>query len=241
MSAIDTQRFAIYFTFAPDHPLYRKASQWLGHCVYKQATETPVVFSEASETFRSVQQAAQYGFHATLKPPFRLQAGTTQSELENCLQDFTSSIKPFTCAVLKVNAIGNFIALVPDSNCDELNHLARQCVKHFESFRAPLNDSEMQKRLRSPLTPRQQNLLKQWGYPYVLEEFRFHMTLTDRLPEDTIEDARRQLALEFSPFLTSRLQIDRICLCHQTKPENPFYLLQSYQLGTGRKSSSDSE
>jgi hypothetical protein len=28
---------------------------------------------------------------------------------------------------------------------------------------------------------RQRNYLDRWGYPYVMEEFRFHMTLTGRL------------------------------------------------------------
>lgn len=231
MSAMDTQRFAIYFVFAPDHPLYLKATQWLGHCIYNQTTGFPVAFSQASEPYRSVQQAAHYGFHATLKPPFRLQAGTTQAELENRLQDFTSSIQAFTCAPLKVDSIGNFLALVPGKICDDLNELASQCVQHFDSFRAPLNEAELEKRLRSPLTPRQQELLRQWGYPYVLDEFRFHMTLTDRLADNLINEARQQLALEFAPDLTSHLQVDRICLCQQPRPEEPFYLLQSYALG----------
>lgn len=231
MSAMDTQRFAIYFTFAPDHPLYQKASKWLGHCVYNQPTEATVTFSEEIEPFRSVQLAAQYGFHATLKPPFRLQSGTTQTELEKCVQDFSSSIQSFSCAPLKVDSIGNFLALVPGKPCDDLNELARQCVQQFDPFRAPLNAAELEKRLRSPLTPRQQGLLEQWGYPYVLDEFRFHMTLTDRLPDNRIVDALRQLTLEFAPLLAERLQLDRICLCHQEKPGDPFYLLHSYSLG----------
>lgn len=228
MCNTDSQRFAIYFTFAADHPLYRKATQWLGHCIYNQTTPTGAIFSPAAEKFRNVQQAAQYGFHATLKPPFRLQAGTTQSELETCVQDFTSGLQAFTCSPLKVDSIGNFVALVADENCDDLNHLAAQCVQHFEPFRASLNESELQKRLRSPLTLHQQALLRQWGYPFVLDEFRFHMTLTDRLPGNMINQARQQLVLEFAPFLSSRLSVDRIGLCHQAKPEDPFYLLESY-------------
>lgn len=231
MTATNLERFAIYFTFAPEHPLYQKASQWLGHCIYHQVMDTSATLSAASERFRTVERAALYGFHATLKPPFRLLSGTTRAELENRLRDFVSSVQPFTCSPLKVDLIGNFIALVPDQPCHQLNLLADQCVRKFEPFRAPLNAAEIQKRLGVPLTPQQQGMLEQWGYPYVMDEFRFHMTLTDKLPDNIIESAVRQLKLEFSPLLNKQFRIDCISLCHQEKPGDPFYFLQSYTLG----------
>lgn len=241
MSGTNSERFAIYFTFAATHPLYQRATQWIGHCLYNQLTQEPGAFSQGSEKFRSVQQAAMYGFHATLKPPFRLQDGTTGAGLEKHLQDFSSVIQPFTCSPLEVNSIGNFIALVPGETCDELNYLASQCVQEFERFRAPLNETEMQKRLRLPLTARQLALLRQWGYPYVLDEFRFHMTLTDGLPVNMIEAAQRQLAFEVSSLIGSCLQIDRICLCHQTDPAGRFYLRRTFLLGEKRESGEDAE
>ena len=244
MAPINSERFAIYFTFARDTALYQKATLWLGHCVYNEALcrkESGDGFSPQLERFRSVQQAAHYGFHATLKPPFRLQARTTRTELVDRLVDFASSIQPFNCAPLKVASIDNFIALTLSEDCDELNQLARQCVQSFESFRAPLNETEMQKRLKPPLTLRQQQLLNQWGYPYLFDEFRFHITLTDRLSDDLVEDALHRLDLEFSPLLSSSLYIDRICLFHQKDSATPFQLVQTCLLGDRYQPSVNSE
>ncbi|MBL7004053.1 MAG: DUF1045 domain-containing protein [Gammaproteobacteria bacterium] len=231
----DSQRFALYFTCAAEDSLYQKATEWLGHCIYNQNNDLSPSFSLESNQYRMVQKAAHYGFHATLKPPFRLRSGTTQAELEEHLQDFTLTIPPFKCSALKINAIHNFIALTPSQTCNELNHLAAQCVLEFEYFRAPLNEAERQKRLSSSLTSRQLQLLNQYGYPYVLDEFRFHMTLSDRLPSNMINDAMLQLMVEFSPFLSSNLEVDHIYLCQQTKPSEPFYIVRSYPLAKNLK------
>lgn len=230
MTDSNLERFALYFTFATKNPLYQKATQWLGHCVYNQDIDSSQSLISVSDKFRMVRKAAHYGFHATLKPPFRLRSGTTQADLEAHLQSFTSEMKAITCPPLKIHSIANFIALIPSDSCAELNHLAKQCVIEFEQFRAPLNEIEMQKRLSSPLTVRQQQLLDEYGYPYVLDEFRFHMTLSDRMQDGLIDDALQQLSFEFSPLLNSQLNVDCVCLCHQSNPDDPFTLIKSYPL-----------
>src|SRR5690606_24575986 len=76
-------RYAIYFTPERDHPLTRKAAQWLGRDAFGGETLPPSSAAPLSAAEVAFQTAAarRYGFHATLKAPFRLAEGTSESEL----------------------------------------------------------------------------------------------------------------------------------------------------------------
>lgn len=80
------------------------------------------------------------------------------------------------------------------------------------------------------MTPRQEGYLATWGYPYVLDDFRFHLTLTGQLAADEIaavEAALQPLAGGFAePF---RLQ--EVALFVEPAPRAPFRLLQRFPLG----------
>ena len=54
-------------------------------------------------------------------------------------------------------------------------------MKAFNAYRAPLSAADRERRIKAKLSPRQIELMDQWGYPYVLDEYRFHMTLTGAL------------------------------------------------------------
>src|SRR5262249_2220033 len=78
----------------------------------------------------------------------------------------------------------------------------------------PLTDADRARRNPARLTPRQRDYLERWGYPYVMEEFRFHMTLTGRLeanrasPLDMLREGFRDIGI-------GRLSVDRIALFRQ--------------------------
>ena len=48
-------------------------------------------------------------------------------------------------------------------------------------FARPPGAAELERRRKAGLSAAQEKMLLRWGYPYVLDEFRFHLTLTGRL------------------------------------------------------------
>src|SRR6202000_780688 len=56
-------------------------------------------------------------------------------------------------------------------------------------LRARPSPDDLGRRLAAPLTERQRALLVEWGYPYVFDEFRFHMTLSNSLDDAHERDA----------------------------------------------------
>ena len=104
-----------------------------------------------------------------------------------------------------------------------LNALASRIVEEFEMFRAPLSDADIARRLKSPLTLRQHEYLMQFGYPYVHEEFRFHMTLTGPLHEDERDVVLAYLKEEFAREVPEPVtRIDHLCLFRQDNPASRF-------------------
>ena len=72
------------------------------------------------------------------------------------------------------------------------------------------------------LSARQLELLHRYGYPYVMEQFQFHMTLTDRLSDadgDRFEAALRQ---HFGALAEADTVFDRLSLYHEPTPGAPF-------------------
>src|SRR5262249_15418366 len=119
-----------------------------------------------------------YGFHATLKAPFRLLPTLAEADLRTELERFAASPRAVPVIEPTVQALGQSIALVPERADASLDRLAVDCVTAFDRFRRPMAPEERRKRLSSGLSNRQIEYLDRWGYPYVFEEFRFHMTLT---------------------------------------------------------------
>lgn len=230
------ERFAIYFTLAQSDPLYQLAAQWLNYDFYKGDQMPPIkldhhaIIDPLRPYIKYNAKAAQYGFHATLKPPFRLKPGVSHVQLVKIMKHFAKLHKPFTCAPLKVEQIGDFLALVPEQHCNKLNDLAKDCVQTFDVFRDRLNADEIEKRNPLKLTKNQKLMLDTWGYPYVLDEFRFHMTLTDRLSKKQINKCRPLLEAYFHPYTSRSLPVDQINLCYQATSRSPFVVLETYSL-----------
>jgi hypothetical protein len=130
-----------------------------------------------------------------------------------------------------VSEISGFLAIVPAEQSAELTAFAGECVKSFDTFRAPAGEADRAKRIGNGLTPRQVELLDQYGYPYVLEQFRLHMTLTDRLGpadhDDVLSAAKRALA----DFDGMELVLDRLVLFHEPTPGAAFVRLGDFALG----------
>ena len=144
----------------------------------------PAVPGFPATDIRALTQSPRtYGFHATLKAPFRLAQGVDERELLARVGDLAASHAPVAIPALRVERVDGFVALVPAGASRAVDGLAAQCVTKLDDLRAPLEATERARRLASKLTSRQRELLDLWGYPFVLEEFRFHMTLSERLDD----------------------------------------------------------
>ncbi len=232
-----TERFAIYFAPAEDSVLWRRAASWIGRdAVSGEMLPQPVSDSMSSRQFADLtEDARRYGFHATLRSPFSLADTVSPEQLQAEMARFAGEMTPLALGAVDIRDLMGFLALMPVTENAALTAFAAACVSRFEPFRKPLSAKERARRLGSELTARQIELVEKYGYPYVMEEFRFHMTLTDRLDETTHAAILAAARAYFAEVLATPLVIDRIVLFHEPEPGLPFYRLGDFVLtGTNR-------
>jgi hypothetical protein len=183
------------------------ASQWLG-------TSSRKVAGISTAEMESLLQAPNhYGFHATIKPPFRLTTGYTLNDVEKELAAFTKELEPLFLPPLEVAKIDKFFCLRPVSESTAINNLAAEVVRRFDHFRQPAEENELAHRRSVGLSDRQEHLLLKWGYPYVLDEFRFHLTLTGNIEnERQVEPLRCELVSRFNPVIEEPVRFDGLSL-----------------------------
>ncbi len=224
-------RYALYFTPAPDTGLWRFGSGVLGYdSATREAAAFPVHALWHEPWFERAQETpARYGFHATLKAPFALAPGISEDVLLERAASFSAGRVPICLPALEVASLGDFVALRPLAEDAELNRLAAACVRDFDDLRAPLSAEDRARRLASALKPRQHRHLEDWGYPYVFEDFRFHMTLTGALPKSL-----QPRALEVLRTLYYRISgpvwIDAITVLAQPTRDSRFAVVERFAL-----------
>jgi putative phosphonate metabolism protein len=225
-------RYAIYYAPARESALDRFGAHLLGYDAWTgEDLGFPDLVTEAAPDWRDLTlDPRKYGFHATLKAPMALSSGCTEAELVAACRAFAE--KPRVIPVISpvVDAIGGFIAIVPAEPCSELEQLAADCVVDLDRFRRAMTAEDRARRNPSALTPRQRELLDRWGYPYVMEEFRFHMTLTGRLDPARCAPVLAMLRQVFSEIDSPQLTIDRIALFGQTDTNSRFRIIAQWPL-----------
>ncbi|WP_223274768.1 DUF1045 domain-containing protein [Tateyamaria sp. syn59] len=191
------KRYAVYYTPEPGTPLAEFGSAWLGwDSAERRACEQPDI--AGLDVAALTDTPRKYGFHGTIKPPFRLADEHTPEGLQEALATFCTTTAPVALDGLRLARLGRFLALVPQGDASSLAQLAARAVQELDPFRAPLTDAELTKRRAARLTPAQDAHLVRWGYPYVLDQFRFHLTLSGKLDTPTFERAQAALALMLS-------------------------------------------
>ncbi len=176
-------RYALYFTPPKDDPLTGLAARWLGRDAFSGET-FPAIEARglpAGEQGDVTAEPRRYGFHATLKAPFELAASVTERDLMEVVEDFAARTPAFTIPELVLGQLGRFFALVPGALHQPLQDFAAKVVKSFEPFRAALSEADIARRKPENLSEIHRTNLLRWGYPYVMDEFRFHMTLTGQV------------------------------------------------------------
>lgn len=208
---------------------------WLGRDVDRgtDVERLQVAGLAADDLAAATADPRHYGFHGTLKPPFALAEGRSVDELLSAAAAFGRARPRFVIERLELRVIDGFIALVPHAKTAALDALAAGCVRDFDRFRAPADAAELARRRAGRLTKRQEELLAQWGYPYVMEEFRFHLTLTGRLAEPVRGAILRALEPLTAPFCTAPLEVRDIVIFRQPARAAPFEVLARCPLAGG--------
>jgi putative phosphonate metabolism protein len=225
-------RYAIYYAPSPGSALDRFGAALLGYDAYGGSELAfPDGVIQAAPDWRDLtQDPRKYGFHATLKAPFSLASGNTEAELVAACEAFADTPRPIPVIKPVVDSISDFIAVIPGEPSAELELLAADCTRDFDPFRAPMTSEDRERRNPSKLTPRQREHLARWGYPYVMEDFRFHMTLTGRLLDQRCEPVLAMLRHRFSALGLDTLVIDGIALFRQENAQSRFRIVRRWKL-----------
>ncbi len=176
-------RYAIYYAPRPESDWCHAGSEWLGRSTLSgravNQTYPPMI---APEKFMQLTaHPRRYGWHATMKAPFVLRGDTDFNQLKNELELVCSQFKSFQMPRLQVTRLDDFLALTPTGDTTEISRVERACVTQLHKLAAPLPPDELLRRRTAGLSLAKDSMLLKWGYPYVLDYFRFHMSLTGPL------------------------------------------------------------
>jgi putative phosphonate metabolism protein len=227
-------RYAIYHVAPAAAALTRFGATMLGYDAFAGNDLDPPTATRVFPDWHALTaDPRKYGFHATLKAPFLLRDGASEADLIAAFDRFATTPRTLPVITPVVRAISNFIAVIPEAPVAALSQLADDSVRDFEDLRAPLSAYDRERRLKSPLTPRQIEHLDRWGYPYVFEEFRFHMTLTGSLPAAKRESVLPFLQAEFAKLGLASTEIAHAAIFKQPSSDERFAVLRHAAL-TGR-------
>ncbi|MEM9744825.1 MAG: DUF1045 domain-containing protein [Pseudomonadota bacterium] len=217
-------RYAIYYMPDPASELWSLASSWLGRDAYtgRELNRLELPALKKANLDRLTASPRHYGFHATLKAPFETVGRDVESLLLSSVEDFASRRSPFSVQ-LEVAPIGDFMALRLAEPAAAMTALHEDCVRDLDRLRTPISDSDLVRRRKARLTPVQDAYLVRWGYPYVLDEFRFHMTLTSRIASRSSKESIRQVLADlFAPHTSVPHRIEGIAVFGQADRQAPF-------------------
>ena len=178
-----TPRYAVYFTPAPDTPWWQAGSHWLGRCANTDAVlpQPALTGWSPAEQLLATAQPRRYGWHATLKAPFHLALAVSETDVCKAIASIAQAHKSVPLHGLVMQYVGDCLALTLDNPIDAVAAVASHCVQDLRPLSAPLTPVDIARRRRAELSLQQDAYMLQWGYPYVFEEFRLHITLSGPL------------------------------------------------------------
>lgn len=228
---MNIMRFALYYAPSPSSLLWKLGCKWLGGDALSRKKIKQDRFSriEPHRVHELTRIPRRYGLHATLKPPFRIARNRSEAELRSAIAGFTACCHPFSTSPLVLRQINDFFCLCPEKQTTELGALAAACVQNFDTFRAPLTRLELARQRAEILTSSEKQNLTRWGYPYVMDAYRFHITLTCRIINGSEKRILHSLLSDiFAPILGKPLVIDAIGLFTEPTPGQPFFYSERF-------------
>lgn len=217
---MEMKRYAVYFAPRPGE-FADRAQGWLTGEV-----ELPGL----PQLARAITvDPRRYGFHGTIRAPFRPADGMDGAQVAEVVASLAGRLAPVRCEGLRLENLHGFLALTPVGCEAAMLEFGAMVVEGTDRLRAPLTEAEIARRRPESLTSRQRALLEVWGYPRVMEEFRFHLTLTDRLPDQEVAPVSTALQAHFAPVLPRPFVIEDLCLFGEDAG-GAFHLLHRYAL-----------
>jgi putative phosphonate metabolism protein len=227
-------RFAVYYAPSGASEWWRAGSVWLGRDAQSGERHVSPQPEGLTRALTELTEAPRrYGWHGTLVAPFHLAAGVTQDDLLAAARAWALTQHAFMLPV-EAATLGDFVALRPVDQHGEaaIRALASSALQTFHPLRARPSAADLARRLEAPLSERQRALLIDWGYPYVFDEFRFHMTLSGSLA-DLQERAALVAWWRQQTSALGPLSVDQAALFVEPAPGEPFVLWQRLPFRTG--------
>lgn len=216
-------RAAIYWAPELADPLHALGSAWLG-----RDAETAAPVTQPDGIAELTADPRGYGLHATLKPPFRL--ARPYGALRDAVAALAERSRAFALPPLAVADLKGFLALRETAPCPALHALADACVAELDAFRAPPDEAELARRRRHGLPAAQEAMLTRWGYPYVMAEWFFHVTLTRRLSAEERAAILPRLLAHFGEVPSRPRIVRELCLFTQAAPGAAFLIAERFPL-----------
>lgn len=205
-------RYAVYWRPDPG-PLADFGAAWLG---WDAATGTRPAHPDLGVDAADLTAAPRkYGLHGTIKPPMYLADGKTPDALFTAFTDLCAALAPVTLQGLQLSRLGGFLALTPRGDQTALATLASRFVRDLDAFRAAPSPAELERRRARNLSARQEQYLSDFGYPYVMDEFRFHVTLTGQMPTDQADAVSALLQPHVAPLIEGPFHVTSMMLLGQ--------------------------
>ncbi|QRM56373.1 DUF1045 domain-containing protein [Sinorhizobium sp. BG8] len=226
-------RYAIYFTPPVHHPLSVAAAAWLGRNAFsgELVDAPPLRGLTVQELAYYTALPRRYGFHASLKAPFRLAEGMTEAMLLKELMLFAGAMEPFHLAPMEIVRCGDSYGLAPALPDSSMSLLAAKVVQTFDAFRAPLSEAEIERRDPDSLTAPQFANLHRWGDPHVMDEYRFQMSLTGTVGPSDGARVVQALREQFAAAACLPLEVSSIALFVEEETGSPFRVHSLHPIG----------
>jgi len=78
-------------------------------------------------------------------------------------------------------------------------------------------------------------MLEHWGYPYVIEEFCFHISVTDRIDDSQERDeVMSALGTLAAPVLGKAIMVRDLTVFGQDSPEAPMVAIERIPFGRSK-------
>ena len=224
-------RYAVYYAPRPGD-FATAAAQWIGRCPETgMACDQPITPGLSGALAAFTSKPRKYGFHGTIRAPFRLAEGETEESVIATVAALAASLPPTSCDALNVqNRYGFGLALTPAGDEAEIVSLGMKVVEGTNHLRAPLSAREIAKREAEGMTPRQRELMERWGYPRVMEELSFQLTLTNRTTPEVELILSRAIESHFDQKVPMPFMIEDLCLFGEEADTGDFRLLQRFRL-----------
>ena len=229
---MDTARYAICFAPEQGSALELFSHEWFGKDGAFSKASASIPGISVNRFLELTEGPRNYGMHGTLKPSFELVSHTTESNLLESAEIVAKRLKPVVLPPMELGEVANIVALVLRASTAPLEMFAALCVRSFDGYRRHLTPEEEDHFRRNRLTVHQEQMLEHWGYPYVMEEFDFHISVTDpvanRKERAAMLKALRKIA---APVLGKSIEIRELCIFSQRSAKHPMTIIARIPFG----------